>query len=466
VHINQPNAMTEVSNPPKRFADDWLQASDAIDYDDLAALVDALDCLKRDAQQKLSRKKATRAGMAPDRRPVGTGGANQGVRRSSRRIASAPRLASSASLFFAENETESESGDDDYETTPAILCEASSSNRTTATATSQIPFGDPTSPSETPIESVREIEVVQRRHALEQKLPSSMLYRITPDVHEHGEPTYVQPAQVFSGTLAVQTYHPQCNNTQSEIDTLHQAEDLEYSGFQSGAESSHHALFRQPCSDPTEPDVSISPTREMEVENSDGEEIAIHDATTPQFFNDAFEDLYGSPLQHESQTGVEETMAACDKQHLTDQNDTQSFVDDPMFRDYQDLACRSSFRLPHESVEDADGAEIRELLSPLVEGKPLTPRLLHGLIYSLVPSPLRILEVDSSASDGGLSADESLVENFAVILCQSGEISPLLVLGAVERKTLSVLGSCTANLPFLGVLCQMLPEWKTEYIDV
>jgi hypothetical protein len=116
------------------------------------------------------------------------------VRRSSRRIASAPRLASSASLFVAENETESESGDDDYETTPAILCEASSSNRTTATATSQIPFGDPTSPSETPIESVRDIEVVQRRHALEQKLPSSMLYRITPDVHEHGEPTYVQPA--------------------------------------------------------------------------------------------------------------------------------------------------------------------------------------------------------------------------------------------------------------------------------
>jgi hypothetical protein len=56
----------------------------------------------------------------------------------------------------------------------------------------------------------------------------------------------------------------------------------------------------------------------MEVKNSDGEEIVIHNATTLQFFNDAFEDLYSSPLQHESQIGVEETIAACDKQHLTD----------------------------------------------------------------------------------------------------------------------------------------------------
>ncbi|CAN9211138.1 unnamed protein product [Alternaria alternata] len=55
----------------KQFVDSWLQASDAIDCDDFAALVDALDCLKKDAQQKLSLKKATRAGMTVDSRSVG-----------------------------------------------------------------------------------------------------------------------------------------------------------------------------------------------------------------------------------------------------------------------------------------------------------------------------------------------------------------------------------------------------------
>lgn len=53
-----------------RSEHDWLQASDAIDYNDLAALVAALECLKKDAQQKRSLKKATRAVMAPDRRSV------------------------------------------------------------------------------------------------------------------------------------------------------------------------------------------------------------------------------------------------------------------------------------------------------------------------------------------------------------------------------------------------------------
>jgi hypothetical protein len=204
----------------------------------------------------------------------------------------------------------------------------------------------------------------------------------------------------------------------------------------------------------------------MEVDNSDGEEMVMHDAPTPRFFNEAFEDLYGSPMQHELQIEVEEAMTACDKQHPTDQNHTQNFGDDPTFQSYLDLACRSSFCLPHESVEDTDVVEVRELLSPLVEGKPLTPRLLHGLIYSLVPGPLRILEVDSSASGGEPSLDESLVENFAVILCQSEGALPQLVLGAAKRKTLFTVGSFSVDLPFLDTLCPMLPEWKRESIDV
>ncbi|KAH8621554.1 hypothetical protein IG631_23769 [Alternaria alternata] len=189
-------------------------------------------------------------------------------------------------------------------------------------------------------------------------------------------------------------------------------------------------------------------------------------ASTPQFFNEAFEDLYSSSLQHESQIGGEEVTAACQKQYLTDPTHTPSLVNDLMFQSYLDLACRASFCLLHESVEDTDSTKTRELLSPLVEGTALTPRLLHGLIYSLVPGPLYILAVDPIASDGGMLADESLAENFAIILRESEEALPLLVLGAANRKTLFVLSSGAVNLPFLGALYRTLPEWKTEYIEV
>ncbi|CAN9211434.1 unnamed protein product [Alternaria alternata] len=413
-----------------------LQASDAIDCDDLTALVDALNCLKKDAQQKLSLKKATRAGMTVDSRSVGSSGANQGVRRSSRLKASTPQPASSASLFVAEHETESEFSGEDDETLPAVLDETNSGDYTgaMAMASPEILFGDLPWPSETPMESVHEIEVAQSRHALEPEPSSPMLYRVTSTVHEQDELSY-------------------------------RAQDVRTDRAQSGAESSRQVSLHQPFSDPAESDVSDSPAREMEVENSDSGEMVMQDVSTPQFFNEAFEDLYGSPLQHESQIGGEEVTVACQKQYPTDPTHTPSLSDNPMFQSYLDLAYRANFCLPHESVEGADSTKTRELLSPLVEGTPLTPRLLHGLIYSLIPGPLRILEVDPIASDGGILADESLAENFAIILRESEEALPLLVLGAANRKMLFILSSGTANLPFLSALYRTLPEWKTEYIE-
>ncbi len=450
MNASQLEAIVDASNQPKRLVDNWLQASDAIDCDDLVALVDALDCLKKDAQHKLSLRKATRAGITPYRRSVGTSGANQGLRRSSRRIASAAQLASSASLFVDEHDAESESGDGDHETLPAILDKASSCGHTMAM----------TSSSEVPIENVHEIEVVRRRLAAEQESPSYMVYETIPADNEQENCRGIQPARVFSQASNTLSHQSTCANTQSGVDTPHQAaEDSRYSGLQSLAESLHHAPFNQLCS-------PVAPTYPTEVDNSDEEEMVMHDAPTPRFFDEAFEDLYGSPVQHGLQKEVEEAMTDCDKQHPTDQNHTQNFGDDPMFQSYLDLACRSSFRLPHEPVEDTDVVEVRELLSPLVEGKPLTPRLLHGLIYSLVPGPLRILEVDSGASGGEPSLDESLVENFAVILCQSEGALPQLLLGAAKRKTLFTVGSFAVDLPFLDTLCPMLPEWKRECINV
>ncbi|CAN9385004.1 unnamed protein product [Alternaria alternata] len=389
-----------------------LQASDAIDCDDLTALVDALNCLKKDAQQKLSLKKATRAGITVDSRSVGSSGANQGVRRSSRLKASTPQPASSASLFVAEHKTESEFSGEDDKTLPAVLDETNSGDYTgvMATAPSEILFGDLPWLSETPMETVHEIKVVQSRHALELESSSPMLYRVTPTVHEQDELTYT-------------------------------AQDVRTDRAQSGAESPRQVSLHQPFSDPAESDVSNSPARDMEVENSDSGEMVMQDASTPQFFNEAFEDLYGSPLQQESQTGGEEVTVACQKQYPTDLTHTPS-------------------------LKGADSTKTRELLSPLVDGTPLTPRLLHGLIYSLIPGPLRILEVDPSAIDGGIIAEESLAENFAIILRESEEALPLLVLGAANRKTLFILSSGTVNLPFLGALYRTLPEWKTEYIEV
>ncbi|CAN9280559.1 unnamed protein product [Alternaria alternata] len=458
-------SLSSALNLIKRFADSWLQASDAIDCDDLAALVDALDCLKKDAQQKLSLKKATRAGMTADSRSGGSSGANQGVRRSSRLKASTPRPASSASLFVAEHETESEFSGEDDETLPAVLDETNSGDYTgaMATAPSEILFGDLPWLSETPMETVHEIEVVQSRHALELESSSPMLYRVTPTVHEQDELTYVQPARVYSEASA--SHHSHWDNTQSGVDIFHQtAQDVRTDRAQSGAESPRQVSLHQPFSDPAESDVSDSPARDMEVENSDSGEMVMQDASTPQFFNEAFEDLYGSPLQHESQIGGEEVTVACQKQYPTDPTHTPSLSDDPMFQSYLDLAYRANFCLPHESVEGADSTKTRELLSPLVDGTPLTPRLLHGLIYSLIPGPLRILEVDPSAIDGGMIAEESLAENFAIILRESEEALPLLVLGAANRKMLFVLSSGTANLPFLSALYRTLHEWKTEYI--
>jgi hypothetical protein len=55
-------------------------------------------------------------------------------------------------------------------------------------------------------------------------------------------------------------------------------------------------------------------------------------------------------------------------------------------------------------------------------------------------------------------ADKSLAENFAIILRESEEALPLLVLRAVNKKTLFVLSSGTANLLFLGALYRTLPK--------
>jgi hypothetical protein len=148
-----------------------MQVSDGIDCDELAALVDALDRLKKDAEQKLSNKKATQAIMESDWQPTLTGSANQGIRRS-RRIASTPGVASAGSLFVTEQDTESESGNEDN-ISSTILPEASPNEHTTMNAASGILFDDRAmSPvhyeNQAPIKELYGIEMPRERQPIHQ----------------------------------------------------------------------------------------------------------------------------------------------------------------------------------------------------------------------------------------------------------------------------------------------------------
>ena len=532
-----------------------MQVSDTIDCDDLAALVKALDRLKKDAKKKLSIKMAMQASIESDWQPTHTGSADQGLRRS-HRIASAPQVASAGSLFVTEQDTESESSNED-DIPSTMLPEASLNEHITMNAAPGILFDDPASLSvhyenQAPKEELYRTAMLRERQPIEQESPST-LYTTRPVVDWQDERTEVQPVQVHDGASDAQAHRAPSTDTQYQA-----AEDLDYIEHLPGPESPYHSLVNHPRQDATispcdefdfgeavmhdlptpqffneafedggfstlhhgaqtdveeataysdeqhstsrdhtetfgddpilqsydsqyqaveglnyignqagpesphtRQDATISPCDEF-----DFGEVVTHDLPTPQFFNEAFEDGGFSTLHHRAQTDVEEATAYSDEQHSMDQDYTKSFRNDTIVQGYLDLACRSSFRLPHEAVEDADCLDARELLLPLVEERPLTPSLIHGLLYTLLPGPLRIFEVCSSAFDPEPSPEESPVDNFVAIIRRNAEAVPLLALGIEISKTLYILDSGTVDLQSLGISWLLRPEWKTEHIDV
>jgi hypothetical protein len=528
-----------------------MQVSDAINCDELAALVDALDRLKKDAEQTLSNKKATQAIMESDWQPTLTGSANQGIRRSR-------RIASAGSLFVTEQDTESESSNQDN-ISSTVLPEASPNEHTTMNAAPGIVFDDRASlpANEAPIEELYGTEISRERQPIEQEPPSSTLHTTRPVVDGQDERTEVEPVQHLDGASNAQAH--QAPGT----DTQHQAtEDLDYIGRQRGPspqffdeafEDQHsidqdptescgngaqyqaaeeYYIGNQPASESPHQDTAISPI-------DDSRDVVMYDfPAQPHFFDHAMEDYWSS--LRESPTDVEEATAFPNEQYSIDQDHTEScgngsqyqaaedpddignqpgpksphqeaaippvdefdfgdfvmhdspspshlfgaasgsrhresqidtdhmesFSDDPIVQGYVDLACRSSFRLPHELVEDAEHLDARELLLPLVEESPLTSRLLHGLIYTLLPGPLRIIEVYTSAFDPEPSPEENPVDDFVAIVHRNGEALPLLVLGVGISKTLFILDSETVDLPSLEISWLIRPEWRTEHIDV
>jgi hypothetical protein len=80
---------------------------------------------------------------------------------------------------------------------------------------------------------------------------------------------------------------------------------------------------------------------------------------------------------------------------------------------------------------------------------PLTLNLIYRLLYTLLPSPLRIFEVCSSALVLEPSLEEPPVEDFVAIIRWDREGLPLIILRDETSKTLSILNSKTVDLASL-----------------
>ncbi|KAJ5022553.1 hypothetical protein J3E73DRAFT_373835 [Bipolaris maydis] len=432
----------------KRFADNWLQISDTIDYDELVALINALDYLKKDAQQKMSIRRASQASMQTHRQPACVGGANQGVRRSSRRIASAPQYASAGSLFVTEDETESESSSQEYGTRSPILYEENDDEHETRDAAAEIlmnhpgllPVDNDSQADKILLERNCENEISQLRHRIEQYVHSPSPYTRGLVSNEQDECTDVQPVQVLDEASTGQAY--QETSATALYQSLEVPEDVENQQF---PELSHSSLVHQPHLGLIEQDVSDS--------LFSGEEFGVdilNNLPSPQFFNEAFGDLYSTSVHDEVQRDVEETATYPDEQHPTNQSHTEHFDDDPTVQGYVDLACRLGFRLPHETAEDADCIDVQEVLAPLVKETPLTSRLLHGILYTLLPGPILIIDFCSGAFDPK-AVEGSTCTDFVAIVRRNEDPSPLLVVGLETSKTLFILDSETWDLPSLEI---------------
>tara|TARA_R110002003_G_scaffold572_4_gene20524 strand:+ start:373 stop:1746 length:1374 start_codon:yes stop_codon:yes gene_type:complete len=218
-----------------------------------------------------------------------------------------------------------------------------------------------------------------------------------------------------------------------------------------GMSTSLQHLIRTAHESPQSPGEQASPT-------------AREDQYGSHYFDTAFDERFfepsrsptRSPMPVETWLEPEPAEKAC-----------QVFAKDAHCNSRLELAFGSGFCLPHESVKVTDRSEVRELLRPLlVEDIRLTPRLVHGLLFTLIPGSVHILEARPSCCDNGLLLDADPHENFAVIILRERELPLLLVLGDATTNTLYILESQSADLQFLDSFRASFRGWETEWIDV
>ncbi|XP_014551489.1 hypothetical protein COCVIDRAFT_42201 [Bipolaris victoriae FI3] len=423
--------MADLSNKIKRVVDNWLQMSDAIDFDDLVALIDALDCLKKDAQQKISIRRASQASMQTHRKPECVGSANQGVRRSSRLVASAPQYALTGPLFVTEDESESESSNEDHGTHSQMLYEENHDEHETRNAAAeilmnQLPVNNNGHADINLLERNYGHETSQLRHPIEQDIFSPTPYTARLVSNQH---TDVQPVQVLNEASNAQ-FHRETSAT-----ALYQAlEDLDDVGNQRVSELPHASVVHEPQLGLMEQDAPDS--------FFNGEEFGgtiMNNLPSPNHFDELFGDLYTS-VHEEVPCDVEEAAAYSEEQCPTNQNHTENFDADPILQGYVDLACRSGFRLPQETAEGTDCVDAREILLPLVKERPLPSRLIHGILHTLLPGPILIIDFCSGGFDPDV-VEGGTYTDFVAIVRRNEDASPLIVIGLETSKTFFIADS-------------------------
>ncbi|KAF1972137.1 hypothetical protein BU23DRAFT_644909 [Bimuria novae-zelandiae CBS 107.79] len=194
--------------------------------------------------------------------------------------------------------------------------------------------------------------------------------------------------------------------------------------------------------------------------STDGSQLdpdLLPDPSSPRFFEEAFQERFGS--EH----GTAVNSPALDV--IEPEYPPQNFANDPEFLPHLEMARRMGFCFPQERAGSTDETSVRERLSPLLEEKPLNTSLLHGLLYTVLPSPLRIFELCPTPSDHDFPRSEELVEMFVAIVPISEESTTLLLLGDPTAKVLHILASRSADTSAIGAF-QSLPKRPVHRVRI
>ncbi|KAF2818156.1 hypothetical protein CC86DRAFT_389116, partial [Ophiobolus disseminans] len=492
----------------KRSVDVWLRADTRPDYNDLVALVHALDLWKKEAEQKLSETTSNQAEEvqpSPASESATTGfqrvnqpGADQMKRRSNRIAAMSP-------LFVAENESPSDTNGDDFAMPDAALRDQSGespslfAHRRNSTA-----FNAPRSATSSEGEQGRHLSPTDHDttpYILFSPEPAdSWLDDIDSPTNrpiwleqspvEHSvNPNAGTPRFETSGTDIELPEAPSPHffdeAFQSGRDGTTVAEDVQRYVLQSPSQnpdaSSQHYIdgalhfdkdytanlkldrvFNKMTADDWENAMLGEPQHFQQ--QSQARNSAEHSIVTPGPNVIELDHVFGATVADSQE---QETAMADDSRQAEGQprSQPQNFAENAFIKNYLDIACQSNFGLPNERLTCTDRVDVEELLRPLVEEAPLSARLVNSLLYTLLPSTVRLVEVGSCNDHNDLFLDEDVAESFVAVIVRAEETPPFLVLGDWSTKTLFILESKTEHLPILEVFRSQCFDWEETYVD-
>ncbi|OAL56156.1 hypothetical protein IQ07DRAFT_660627 [Pyrenochaeta sp. DS3sAY3a] len=400
-------------------ASSWLGKDGNPEYGDLANILQALELLKHVAQQKLQKLR-----LASDMRVLRSGALrsnpSSGGTIARRRVSNHATLrthtvhttpANSPELFVAEDEVDNEAWnehwhlqDSETETYPsrqvAVSNEAHSDELSTAGIEAS-PSLDAAEGQDITSSNQPELPFISElSDALEDAtMQAAILPQRTQDLAASDS------SAQFEGSVQEQT----------ERDTLTGLNDTSIHQFR--------------------PDSPQSATQLDEMD-------------TTCYFDEAFHaEHYGSRSNSLASSNVENSRV--------DDN-----LPDPIFQPYLDLASRSHFSLPHTNQIQTGSSSVQEL-EPLATGAPLSIALIHSLLHTLIPGPLRIIELPLNYENSVL---ETLDGNFIIMLHLQAGAVPVLIVGHFQIRSLFVLGS--SNLADIERLGATFLDWRKVHINL